>query len=119
MGVIACAPTDPIFFSHHSFVDLLFEEFRQRQSLYDRMFDYPEEINDTNLHLVGHGPFKPMIPFEPMVNMQGLSQSYTGNIWIITIYTCSCIILFKRTSHELICDRLEIKCLFASVCMSF
>ena len=28
MGNIACSPSDPIFYSHHAFIDWIFQEFR-------------------------------------------------------------------------------------------
>ncbi|MCP9262854.1 Common central domain of tyrosinase [Dirofilaria immitis] len=70
---------DPIFYLHHSFVDYVFETWRQmHQNRIQRERDYPEEIIacTTPLHFANAN----MHPFN-LVNRQGLSNAYTDYMY--------------------------------------
>lgn len=41
MSGIPCASVDPIFFLHHTYIDLIWEEFRQEHQLTDILREYP------------------------------------------------------------------------------
>ena len=41
MAAVPCAPTDPIFWMHHGFVDYLWEEYRTDQQSTDVQLEYP------------------------------------------------------------------------------
>uniref|UniRef100_A0A915PK38 Tyrosinase copper-binding domain-containing protein n=1 Tax=Setaria digitata TaxID=48799 RepID=A0A915PK38_9BILA len=66
---------DPVFYLHHSFVDFIFEQWRQmHQNRMQREYEYPEEIATctTSLHFANAH----MRPFN-LINRQGLSNAYT------------------------------------------
>ncbi|KAL4003423.1 Common central domain of tyrosinase family protein [Acanthocheilonema viteae] len=70
---------DPIFFLHHSFVDYIFENWRQmHQNRMQREQDYPDEITSctTTLHFADAN----MRPFN-LANRQGLSNAYTDYMY--------------------------------------
>uniref|UniRef100_A0A1I8EDM7 Tyrosinase_Cu-bd domain-containing protein n=1 Tax=Wuchereria bancrofti TaxID=6293 RepID=A0A1I8EDM7_WUCBA len=70
---------DPVFFLHHSFVDYIFENWRQmHQNRIQREQDYPEEIITctTPRHFANAN----MRPFN-LVNKHGLSNSYTDYLY--------------------------------------
>lgn len=77
MGYPNCAPSDPIFWNHHSFVDLIYEEYRLKHPNY--LEQYPDGIHADHPSLKIQEPYEPMIPFEPLVNIQGYSDMYTGD----------------------------------------
>ncbi|KAI6228966.1 hypothetical protein M3Y99_01168300 [Aphelenchoides fujianensis] len=71
---------DPIFYSHHSFVDLLWEAWRlAHQDRESREQDYPLDNNlcSSNFHF--SSAF--MEPFRPWRNSDGLSNMYTDNLY--------------------------------------
>jgi tyrosinase len=71
---------DPVFYTHHSFVDLLFENWRQRQqSRADRETVYPNDIADCSN--VQHFRNSDMKPFDGIKNIDGLSNKYTDNMY--------------------------------------
>ncbi|KIH51799.1 hypothetical protein ANCDUO_18108 [Ancylostoma duodenale] len=77
MGVIPTATHDPIFFLHHGMIDFIWEEWRTtRQSKTERETAYPE--NDEACSSAAHFANTTMTPFWPMVNIDGLSNKYTG-----------------------------------------
>ena len=41
MANVSCAPTDPTFWMHHAFIDLLWEEFRNEHQISDPTLEYP------------------------------------------------------------------------------
>ncbi|RCN40660.1 common central domain of tyrosinase [Ancylostoma caninum] len=85
MGVIPTATHDPIFFLHHSMMDLIWEEWRRaRQSRTEREMAYPQ--NDEACSSAAHFANTTMTPFWPMVNLDGLSNKYTGLYEILWIY---------------------------------
>nr|CDJ81797.1 Tyrosinase and Metridin ShK toxin domain containing protein [Haemonchus contortus] len=73
----ATSGNDPIFYMHHSFVDYIWEIYRQNvQSRSERETAYPEdnELCSSEHHF--RNAF--MRPFPPMRNIDGLSNKYTG-----------------------------------------
>ncbi|KAL6728352.1 hypothetical protein Aduo_010132 [Ancylostoma duodenale] len=80
MGVIPTATHDPIFFLHHGMIDFIWEEWRTtRQSKTERETAYPE--NDEACSSAAHFANTTMTPFWPMVNIDGLSNKYTDNLY--------------------------------------
>ncbi|GMS92989.1 hypothetical protein PENTCL1PPCAC_15164, partial [Pristionchus entomophagus] len=76
----ATAANDPIFFFHHAFVDLIWEQFRQqRQGWADRQSAYPFDNQQCASAL--HFGSAIMQPFGPFRNRDGLSNQYTDNIY--------------------------------------
>uniref|UniRef100_A0A0M3IBJ1 Tyrosinase_Cu-bd domain-containing protein n=2 Tax=Ascaris TaxID=6251 RepID=A0A0M3IBJ1_ASCLU len=71
---------DPAFYLLHSFVDYIWEMYRQRkQSRYDRESMYPADNQLCSSAL--HFGSAPMRPFEPKRNVDGLSNKYTDNLY--------------------------------------
>ncbi|CAI4227628.1 unnamed protein product [Auanema sp. JU1783] len=71
---------DPIFFMHHSFVDLIWEQWRlAKQSRADRELLYPpdNQLCSSNNHFGAGG----LLPFTPMRNVDGLSNKFTDNLY--------------------------------------
>ncbi|KAK3605740.1 hypothetical protein CHS0354_013539 [Potamilus streckersoni] len=77
MSPQALAGYDPIFYLHHSFVDLIWELFRniQRRGGVDPTTDYP-----TNITIEGHGG-QDQIGFNTLTNRDALSDYYTTTIY--------------------------------------
>uniref|UniRef100_A0AAF5DS07 Tyrosinase copper-binding domain-containing protein n=2 Tax=Strongyloides stercoralis TaxID=6248 RepID=A0AAF5DS07_STRER len=72
MYVIRVSPNDPAFYLHHSFIDSIWERFRQlKQSRSERENQYAENTCG-NLHL----PNAQMKPFS-LTNIDGMSNDYT------------------------------------------
>lgn len=71
---------DPIFFLHHSFVDLIFELWRQqRQNRFERENTYPLDMQlCSNANHFGSALMR---PFEPWRNVDGLHNKYTDNMY--------------------------------------
>uniref|UniRef100_A0A7E4ZX04 ShTK domain protein n=1 Tax=Panagrellus redivivus TaxID=6233 RepID=A0A7E4ZX04_PANRE len=71
---------DPIFFMHHSFVDFIWELWRnQRQNRFDRENAYP--LDQQQCSSPNHFGSALMRPFEPWRNHDGLSNKYTDNMF--------------------------------------
>uniref|UniRef100_A0A0N4WJP6 ShTK domain protein n=1 Tax=Haemonchus placei TaxID=6290 RepID=A0A0N4WJP6_HAEPC len=71
---------DPIFWNHHSFVDLIWENWRQsRQGRSARETQYPP--NNAACSSAAHYGRNTMQPFFPMTNIDGLSNQYTDNLY--------------------------------------
>ncbi|KHN76800.1 Putative tyrosinase-like protein tyr-3 [Toxocara canis] len=71
---------DPAFYLLHSFVDYIWEMYRQRkQSRYDResMYAADNQLCSSALHFGS----ALMRPFEPRRNVDGLSNKYTDNLY--------------------------------------
>lgn len=71
---------DPIFYLHHSFVDYLWELYRQRkQTRYDRENQFPPDNQVCST--AAHFGSAYMRPFEPLRNVDGLTNKYTDNLY--------------------------------------
>ncbi|EPB79862.1 common central domain of tyrosinase [Ancylostoma ceylanicum] len=80
MLVTTTATNDPIFFNHHSMIDLIWEQWRlAQQSRSDRETAYPAD--DASCSSSNHFANNTMAPFFPMVNLDGLSNDYTDNLY--------------------------------------
>ena len=77
MGNITCCPTDPIFWMHHAFIDLIWEEFRTKSQVTNPEREYPTTSDGTNGGPL-HNPEAYMRPFDPLRNRDGLSSLYTN-----------------------------------------
>ena len=76
MSDLACAPSDPLFWFHHVFIDCVFEKFRRYSQYTWPEKDYPVgmygELSDE------HKAYSFMEPFRPIINIHGLSNHYTN-----------------------------------------
>uniref|UniRef100_A0A914MEB5 ShKT domain-containing protein n=1 Tax=Meloidogyne incognita TaxID=6306 RepID=A0A914MEB5_MELIC len=71
---------DPLFYMHHSFVDYIWEGYRVRQqSRQQRETEYPAD--NLQCEPAQHFAGTPMLPFNPMNNIDGLSNAYTDNLY--------------------------------------
>ncbi|CAD5220573.1 unnamed protein product [Bursaphelenchus xylophilus] len=71
---------DPIFYMHHSFVDFLWEQWRQlRQPRWLRETQYTPDIAQCANPL--HFSYAAMRPFNNLLNRDGLSNSYTDQMY--------------------------------------
>uniref|UniRef100_A0A0N4ZUJ2 Tyrosinase_Cu-bd domain-containing protein n=1 Tax=Parastrongyloides trichosuri TaxID=131310 RepID=A0A0N4ZUJ2_PARTI len=76
---ISTSVNDPIFFQHHSFVDYLFEMWRQtKQNRMQRETDYPPDL--PQCMNAQHFSNAIMRPFN-IRNRDGLSNAYTDNMY--------------------------------------
>ncbi|VDO23215.1 unnamed protein product [Haemonchus placei] len=99
----ATSGNDPIFYMHHSFVDYIWEIYRQNvQSRSEREIAYPEdnELCSSEHHF--RNAF--MRPFPPMRNIDGLSNKYTDNMYSYSPRP-SCLMGNDCGSKYLYCDR--------------
>ncbi|VDK47579.1 unnamed protein product [Cylicostephanus goldi] len=80
MVFLANSANDPAFFLHHSFVDYIWETWRQGiQPRQNRESEYPRD--DSRCSSAAHFAHAPMLPFLPMLNIDGLSNEYTGSLF--------------------------------------
>uniref|UniRef100_A0A5S6QIU3 Apple domain-containing protein n=1 Tax=Trichuris muris TaxID=70415 RepID=A0A5S6QIU3_TRIMR len=102
------APEDPLFYLHHAFTDLLWEQFRQkRQTKEQRETDYPEDSKSCNHH---HYASTTMQPFQ-IRNLDGLSDSYTQEFYNYDVRpTCSDVQPTCRSSY-LFCHIPKSRCM--------
>ncbi|EFO94245.1 CRE-TYR-3 protein [Caenorhabditis remanei] len=99
------AANDPIFWMHHSFVDLLWEQYRQtKQTRATRETAYPADNKLCSSEHHFRAAF--MRPFTPMRNADGLSNMYTDNLYTFAPRpscnagpTCGSPYLFCDKSH--------------------
>ncbi|VDK68512.1 unnamed protein product [Litomosoides sigmodontis] len=71
---------DPLFYLHHSFVDYIWEMYRQqKQTRYQRENDYSPDNQACSSAL--HFGSTLMRPFAPLRNIDGLSNAYTDNLY--------------------------------------
>ena len=74
MQTFQISPNDPCFFLHHSFVDLLWEDFRRKkQSSSQRETNYPTRERSCNSF---HYANTTMLPFAK-TNIEGLTNTFT------------------------------------------
>lgn len=65
---------DPVFFMFHCYIDYLWEEWRRNTSYEQRVNGYPPNHEACTKY---HYASSPMSPFEPLTNVDGLSDGYT------------------------------------------
>ncbi|KAJ1363121.1 hypothetical protein KIN20_022893 [Parelaphostrongylus tenuis] len=71
---------DPLFYMHHSFIDMIWELWRQqRQTRAERETVYPPD--NQLCASPQHFAAAKMNPFPPMRNVDGLSNKYTDNLY--------------------------------------
>ncbi|CAB3410755.1 unnamed protein product [Caenorhabditis bovis] len=76
----ATSSNDPVFFFHHSFVDFIWEMWRQaRQSRAEREIAFPPD--NQLCSSPQHFGAAAMQPFTPMRNIDGLSNLFTDNLY--------------------------------------
>lgn len=81
MGQVPCAPTDPTFWMHHAFIDLIWEEFRTKHQITDIELEYPaldDSTNNTSEYPTSHQWWMGMEPFPGVVNAHGMSSHFTN-----------------------------------------
>uniref|UniRef100_A0A0K0E814 Tyrosinase copper-binding domain-containing protein n=1 Tax=Strongyloides stercoralis TaxID=6248 RepID=A0A0K0E814_STRER len=80
MFLTATSGNDPIFYHHHSFVDLIWEMWRKHnQNKEEREKVYPNDMSDCFSEL--HFGTNLMKPFEEWRNIDGLKNEYTDNMY--------------------------------------
>ncbi|VDK73249.1 unnamed protein product, partial [Cylicostephanus goldi] len=85
MVLLANSANDPAFFLHHCFIDYIWETWRQAKQVkqQDRESEYPRD--DSRCSSAAHFARAPMLPFSPMLNIDGLSNEYTGSFYLLII----------------------------------
>lgn len=74
MTMLSCAPNDPIFYFHHTYVDCLWQEFRLNHQQTNLETDYPRDPNMVSDY---HKADDIMSPFTNLRNIDGLSKGYS------------------------------------------
>ncbi|EYC33475.1 hypothetical protein Y032_0002g818 [Ancylostoma ceylanicum] len=99
----ATAGNDPVFYMHHSFVDYIWEMWRQsKQSRSARERAWP--VDNEQCSSQHHFSNAFMRPFPPMRNADGLSNMYTDNLYSYSPRP-SCSMGNNCGSKYLYCDR--------------
>ena len=114
MSSTTCAPSDPIFFMHHGFIDCVWEEFREKHQETDPETEYPSNIAHGDNIGWGSGlPHEwdsPMEPFENLINAHGLSNHYTNYYYQCRRRPKFCFSNFQCGSSILWCDTSACRC---------
>lgn len=84
MGNAGCAPSDPVFYLHHAFIDCIWQEFRDNHQQTDITREYPSWVNGDDLgtpppplfDILGFEWFRPMFPFPGLLNGHGIQTFY-------------------------------------------
>ncbi|WKY15863.1 hypothetical protein Q1695_000946 [Nippostrongylus brasiliensis] len=80
MQTITTSTNDPIFFLHHSFIDNIWEQWRQnKQTPTQRETQW--NTGSTSCYSAAHRITATMVPFTGMINSGGLSNQYTDNLY--------------------------------------
>jgi len=81
MGNIVLSPNDPVFYSHHCFVDFMWEQFRQnKQTAHQREHYWPPVDPQCSVSVEFASVDHQMAPFN-QTNKAGLSPTYTGELY--------------------------------------
>lgn len=110
MGSIPCAPTDPVFWTHHCFIDYIWEEFRKMHQETDPELEYPVHSEDTDIGGIRYNPMADMNPFGYLVNIHGLSNHYTNYYYEYAPRLTNCEEEADCVSEILWCDVTEGRC---------
>ncbi|XGW14088.1 hypothetical protein V3C99_000411, partial [Haemonchus contortus] len=104
MLITTSATNDPLFFSHHSMIDNVWELWRiAQQSRSQRETQYPSD--NSLCSSTSHFANTTMAPFFPKVNLDGLSNAYTDNLYQYDPRpTCTSSNLNGCRSKYLFCD---------------
>ena len=105
MGNAVCAPSDPVFFLHHAFLDCLWEEFRNDHQQTPVHLEYPAD----NIGGDDHQPFDKMDPWMDLHNIHGLSEHYTDYYYSCAARPGVCTDDTSTGSHVLWCDDGQVK----------
>jgi hypothetical protein len=108
MADIGISPNDPSFYLHHTFIDFIWEEFRQtKQTMDQRENDYPDDTKACNNFHFGASQMKPF----PILNRDGLSNNYTDDFYYYEPRpTCSETVA-DCASPYLYCDPRNYRCM--------
>jgi len=81
MGNIVLSPNDPVFYSHHAFVDFMWEHFRQaKQTAHQRENYWPPVDPTCTVSVEFASKEHQMRPFN-QTNKDGLSETYTRELY--------------------------------------
>ena len=108
MKDLTCAPSDPMFWFLHSFIDCVWEEFRENSQDTKPEFEYPTE--DHSDYTEYHRPYHYMEPFSPIYNIHGMSNHYFNYYTECTPINNRCRKDRDCDSEFLWCDRRRRKC---------
>ena len=97
MGGTSCAPADPVFYMHHTFIDCIWEEFRRNHQVTVPWQEYPQ----ANGH---HAAYDHMDPWINLYNIQGISRLYTQYYYNCSQRPVSCDIDSDCGGAMLWCD---------------
>ncbi|KAK2174714.1 hypothetical protein NP493_782g01049 [Ridgeia piscesae] len=103
---IECAPSDPVYWLLHAFVDKIWEDFRRKSQMTPRETEYPCTCNGG----AAHAPYAPMRPFYPLYNIHGLSNHYTNYYYRYQRSPYKCTADEQCCSEALWCDKAQCRC---------
>ena len=108
MADLACAPSDPLFWLEHVFIDCVFEKFRRYSQYTWPEKDYPVgmygELSNE------HKAYAFMEPFRPIYNIHGLSNHYTNYYYQCAPRPVHCKSEAECQSQYLWCDTSTYRC---------
>lgn len=99
------AANDPVFFMFHGYMDYLWEEWRRNVTYEQRVHGYPPNFEACTKY---HYANSTMEPFEPLLNVDGLSDGYTRLYYTyqmtpkcsITSPTCLSPLMFCQRQNQ-------------------
>ena len=91
-----CSPSDPLFFMHHAFVDLLWEEWRTNCQI-TPWYDYPPAASPCGL-------FDPMLPFSPLLHIHGMIPFWTPVFYTYAPRPVTCSLDIDCDDRRLWCN---------------
>lgn len=108
MANIYYSPQDPLFFMFHAYVDSLWDDWRRSQSFEERTKGYPSDRDACTKYHFANSSMK---PFEPLKNIDGLSDVYTDRYYSYQLRpTCSSLRPVCLSKY-LVCDTMHNHCL--------